>query len=236
MRLHVLQHAPFENPGAILDWAYNAKIHAQSTHLYKNESLPALHDFDLLIVMGGPMSVHDDERIPWLRPEKKFIEQAIKAGVKVVGICLGAQLLADVLGARVYPHTFKEIGWFPIEWSAETLTQPLFDYMPRRLDVFHWHGDTFDLPRGALHLAKSGVCENQAFLYGDTVLALQFHLEVKQDNVIAMLDHCADDLVNMPYIQTREEILAGTRHCTTVNEKIFKLLDAFAQPASLNAA
>ena len=228
-RLHYLQHVPFENPGCIIDWANSNEFELQSTHLYKNEPLPALQDFDLLVVMGGAMGANDEKLFPWMAPEKKLIESAIHAHKKVIGICLGSQLLADVLGVKVYSNAHKEIGWFPIEWSETAFAQNQLDHMPASLHVFHWHGDTYDLPHGAIHLAKSQVCENQAFQFGEHVLAFQFHMEVKEENVKAMLANCSDELAEAPYVQTREEILAGMSFCFDVNEKIYLMLDKFCE-------
>jgi GMP synthase (glutamine-hydrolysing) len=229
MRLYYLQHVPFENPGCILDWAQRNRVDVKGAHLYKNEPLPALEDFDLLVVMGGAMGANDDDHYPWMRPEKELLDRAIAADKKVIGICLGSQFLADVLGVRVYPNAHKEIGWFPTTWSEAAQSHDLTNHMPETLEVFHWHGDTYDLPQGAIHLAESAACRNQAFLYGDHVLAFQFHLEVKEENVRAMLAHCGEELVDARYIQARQEILRGMVHCGGVNEKIYELLDKFCR-------
>lgn len=228
MRLHYLQHVAFENPGCILDWAKEKKFSISRSLLYQNEPLPNVDDFDLLVVMGGPMGANDDHLYPWMRPEKKLIEQAIHSGKKVIGICLGAQIVANVLGQKVYRNSEKEIGWFPIEWTEAALSINALNHLPKFLTVFHWHGDTFDVPPGALHLAKSQACKNQAFLFEDNVLAFQFHLEVKPDNVRAMVENCGDELAPAPFIQTHEEILAGVRYCQAVNEHIQTVLDKFA--------
>lgn len=229
MRLHYLQHVPFENPGCILDWANDRNVDVQSSHLYKNDPLPDLDDFDLLVVMGGAMGANDDALYPWMSAEKQFIKSAIGAGKKIIGICLGSQFLADVLGVSVYPNLHKEIGWFPIEWTDAAHENTYTNHLPKTLDVFHWHGDTYDLPPGAVHLAKSAICQNQAFQVGETVLAFQFHLEVKEDNVKAMLANCVDELVDEPYIQSREDILAGMKNCDMVNGYITAMLDKFCQ-------
>ncbi len=227
MRLYYLQHVPFENPGCILDWANEHDIEVKSSHLYKNEALPELDDFDILVVMGGPMGAHDDQNYPWMRPEKDFLTAAINANKKIIGICLGSQFLADVFGVQVYPNVHKEIGWFPIEWSEAAQENDVTAHMPKKLSVFHWHGDTYDLPPDAVHLAESAVCPNQAFQVGDHVLAFQFHLEVKEDNVKAMLANCADELVEAPYIQSREQILEGMSRCDHVNGYMKEMLTRF---------
>ncbi|MBN1561750.1 type 1 glutamine amidotransferase [candidate division KSB1 bacterium] len=226
-RLHYIQHVPFENPGSILDWAENAAIAVNGSHLYRGEPLPRLDDFEALIVMGGPMAVSDDHLYAWMAAEKKLIESAIRAEKKVLGICLGAQLLAHSLGAKVYPNEDKEIGWFPIVWSEAARSLAHLQHMPTPLALFHWHGDAFDLPAGALHLASSSACACQAFQYGEHALALQFHLEIKEENIRALLLNCSDELVEAPFIQSRAEILAGIKRCDELNVKMQHLLEKF---------
>ncbi len=194
MKVHCLQHVPFEGPGTIEDWARQGNHSLALTRLFTDEPLPNPDAFDWLVVMGGPMGVQDDSRFPWLTREKRFIEQAIRQNKTVLGICLGAQLIADVLGAKVYPNEHKEIGWFPIYRTDHADTCSVGQTLPEHLEVFHWHGDTFDLPAGSAHLARSAACENQAFLYADRVLGLQFHLETTMAGVQALVSRCAQDL------------------------------------------
>ena len=129
-----------------------------------------------LILMGGPMSVNDD--LPWIAPELAAIREAVARGIPVLGVCLGAQLIARALGARVYPNPQKEIGWSPVDWTPAAATDPLFHGFSGPETVFQWHGETFDLPPGAQHLASSAACRHQAFRVGGNVYGLQFHLEV----------------------------------------------------------
>src|SRR5262249_47695751 len=137
-----------------------------------------LQEIDLVVVLGGPMNIYEEDKFPWLIAEKKFIRQAIEEKLAVLGLCLGSQLIADVLGAKIYPNDEKEIGWFPVEVTEAALKHRLFSHWPNFFTPFHWHGDTFDLPEGAIHLARSQACRNQAFLYQDRVVGLQFHLEI----------------------------------------------------------
>ena len=178
MRAHYLQHVPSEGLAGIEPWldAYGYEI----THspLFESIEFPNMDEFDLLIVMGGPMSVNDENDFAWLAPEKQFINRAVKSGKPVLGVCLGAQLIADSLGARVYPNREKEIGWFDISLTANGKTDPLFSDFEKTEKVFQWHGDTFSIPKGATHLAQAPTCHNQAFRYRDNVYGLQFHLEV----------------------------------------------------------
>jgi len=206
MHIHVLQHVPFEGPAQIAHWAERRGHDLAISHLYAGDPLPDLDAFDRLVVMGGPMGVGDEAEYSWLRPEKARIADAIRAGKSVVGVCLGAQLIAEALGAEVFPNAVKEIGWLPIELTEAGRAHPLLEDLPPAPTVFHWHGDTFSLPDGAVHLARSAHCEQQAFLYDGRVLALQFHLESTPDSVAAICTHCADEIQPAATIQTAAEM------------------------------
>jgi GMP synthase-like glutamine amidotransferase len=203
MKVHVLQHAPFEGLGCIATWLTTKKVEVSTTRFFEQPILPPQHGFDLLVIMGGPMSANDEAALPWLREEKRFIREAVKNGVAVLGICLGSQLIASALGARVYRNAQKEIGWFPIE--AVPVSSDVFHF-PSSLTVFQWHGETFDLPIDAVHLARSAACENQAFQVGRRTLGLQFHLETSPKSVRSFLENCRAELSPAPYIQTEAEI------------------------------
>jgi GMP synthase-like glutamine amidotransferase len=207
MRAHYLQHVPFEGLGSIAAWLDAAGYTTTGAHLYRSATLPRPDDFDLLIIMGGPMSVHDEADFPWLAAEKQLIRQAIAARRAVLGVCLGAQLIAAALAAPVYRHRFKEIGWFPI-FGAGPEDGSAFRF-PAATEVFHWHGDTFDLPPGAIRLAGSEGCENQAFQLGDRVIGLQFHLETTPEAVRAMIAHGRAELAPARFVQPETSILAA---------------------------
>ncbi len=209
MRIHALQHVPFEGLGHIDQWIRSHGHELSITHLYNNEPLPQVTDYDRLVVMGGPMNIYEEARYAWLKAEKACIDLAVKGGKTVIGVCLGAQLIADVLGARVYPGKEKEIGWFPIQLTPEATGSHLFENLPREFRVFHWHGDTFPLPADAVRLATSVGCENQAFLYDERILGLQFHLESTPMSVAKLMDHCRDELIPGPFIQHEEQITAA---------------------------
>lgn len=227
--IHYLQHVPFERLGSIADWA-NERGHTVSvTRLYADEPLPAHDAFDWLIVMGGPMGVHDDDTVPWLVREKRFIEQAIGQGKTVLGICLGAQIIAHVLGAKVYKNQHKEIGWFPIRRLPQAGRTAIGQILPEQVEVFHWHGDTFDLPPGAVHLARSEACENQAFVYQDRVLSLQFHLETTLAGARDLVTHCRQELLAGPYIQQPEVMLGNNSRFATINTLMHQVLDTLAR-------
>ena len=218
MRVHWLQHVPFENLGSIEQWIKNNGYSVASTRLYADDPLPSVDEFDFLIIMGGPMSVHDEKHYPWLKMEKRFIKEAMDRGRTVLGICLGAQLIAQALGAAVYKNTEKEIGWFPINHIASGEQSGFFDLMSDRATVFHWHGETFDLPENARHLAISEGCNHQAFSYNENILALQYHLEITEKGIANLIENCGDEIIPAPFIQSRAEMFSGIHFCES-NQK-----------------
>jgi GMP synthase-like glutamine amidotransferase len=228
LRIHYFQHVAHEGPGSIEEWIKSKGHSLTATKFFKGEKLPELNDIDWLIIMGGPMSVNDENQHPWLAEEKKFIKHAIESGKTVLGICLGSQLVSAALGAKIYRNKEKEIGWFDIELSVAAQSGELFFGMGKRLKVFHWHGDTFDLPDNAIHLASSEACKNQAYVYKDKVLALQFHLETTEDSLTEMLKGGIDEGVNGRYIQSEKEILGNKDLIDNGKKNLFKLLDRLA--------
>ncbi|MXY16846.1 MAG: amidotransferase [Acidobacteria bacterium] len=215
MKVQVLQHVPFEGPGSMAGWLAARRVEVGVTRLFACDPLPRANEIDGLIAMGGPMSVNDEEKLDWLRPEKQLVRDAVARGIPVLGVCLGAQLMASALGARVYPGLVKEIGWFPINGIPNA--GPAFEFPAEHL-AFHWHGETFDLPPGAVRLASSAGCDNQAFQVGSCALALQFHLETTPAAAEALVENCRDELVQGPYIQTERELLAApAKHYAAVN-------------------
>jgi GMP synthase-like glutamine amidotransferase len=230
LKLHCLQHAAFEGPSLILDWA-KARGHSfQLAPLFEKSHFPSLGEFDGLIVMGGPMGVYDNDRFPWLDQEIALIAEAIKSGKKVLGVCLGAQLIAAALNSRVYPHSEKEIGWFNVEKTGSQTD--LFRDFPSPCKVLHWHGDTFELPKGAVHVLRSKACENQAFVYGSNVLALQFHLETTRASLQGMVDALHAEVEDNQrkgarHVQSVEEILNSASEAARLEPILFRTLDLF---------
>ena len=216
MDIHIFQHEEFEEPGLILEWA-NLRNHKIKIFKTFKEEFPAQDNSDLLIVLGGSMSANDN--FDWLNKEKALIKSHIDKGKLVLGICLGAQLLAKILGAEVKKNKDKEIGWFPISCDSR--------FLKNNLTVFHWHGETFDLPDGATLLASSKACKNQAFVFNDNVLGLQFHLEINKESINKIVNGCASELVPGPFVQSAEEILANKKHLDVCREELFDLLDGF---------
>ena len=183
-------------------------------------------DIDWLIVMGGPMGIYDEENYPWLCAEKRFIKEAIDSEKIVLGICLGAQLIADVLGAKVYRNEHREIGWYKINRRPETDNTILSKAIPEQIEVFHWHGDTFDIPDDATALAESEACKNQGFILHDRVVAFQFHLETTLESATALIQNCRNDLDGSQYVQSEEEMLSNTQRFSTINQVMFSVLNA----------
>lgn len=222
MRVTYLQHVPFEGLGSIEPWLLEHGHIITPCHLHVGNALPALDEFELLIIMGGPMSVNDEADYSWLHAEKALVRNAIDAGKAVLGICRGAQMIASAMGASIYANGKKEIGWFPIESiAAEGDT---FQFQ-QSLTVFHWHGETFDLPMGAKRIASSVACQNQAFQIGRSVIGLQFHLETTPESASAIVEQCRDELVDAPYIQQEQQILAqSSEGYQRINEEMGKVL------------
>ncbi len=227
LKIHTFMHVPFEGLGCIENWIKQNEHSVNYTKFYKDFSLPNLTEIDWLIVMGGPMSVYDEATYPWLIQEKEFIRQAISNGKTVIGICLGTQLIAEVLGAKVYPNKQKEIGWFEIEISEKAKKLPLTDGFDNRFTVFHWHGDTYDLPAGSTLMFSSDVCKNQAFIYNNKVLGLQFHLEVTPQTVELLVEIGATELVEDETVQLAKQIMEQTGSIDSNNQKMYQLLDYF---------
>jgi GMP synthase-like glutamine amidotransferase len=229
LRIHYFQHVPFEGLGSIEEWAKMHNHSLSSTQLYNSSIMPAISDFDWLIIMGGPMSVHDEIQHPWLIEEKRFIRQAIEAGKTVLGICLGSQLISAALGADVYRNTEKEIGWFDIQFSAYAQKSSLFSHMGKRLKTFHWHGDTFGLPDKAILLASSAGCRNQAYIYKERVLALQFHPESTLQALQQMIENGQNELREGKYVQTKKGFLLNKSLAVSNRKALFTLLDKWAE-------
>ena len=224
-RLHYLQHVPFESIGSIRPWAEAIDMEIHGTRLYNRERLPSVKDIDWLIIMGGPMSASDELTYPWLNEEKKFILQAIEKHKIVIGICLGAQLIADVLGARVRQNDHREIGWFPIHRTSAAERSCISTAIPDGLHALHWHGDSFDLPEGAVHLWRSEACENQGFLVDDRILGLQFHLEMTYDSLNQLIYNCRSEIDGSHYVQEPDIMLSDRQRFISANSVMEKLLD-----------
>jgi GMP synthase-like glutamine amidotransferase len=225
MNLAVLQHAAFEGPGEIAAWAARHGHPVSIHHLYRGDPLPRPDAFDLLVVMGGEMNIYQYRDWPWLKPESAFIKSALAQGKRVVGICLGAQLIADALGARVFQNAEHELGWLPITWTDEA--RVAFPDLPTASTVLHWHGDTFELPAGATRLADSEGCPEQGFFIPGKCLGLQFHMEVDPPLVKQFVDG-QGEWPTGPYVQAPETILREAASTCDQNRRLLHgMLDGF---------
>jgi len=227
MRLHAFYHVPFEDVGSIKPWAAEKGHDLSATCFFAEETPPPASEYDMLVVMGGPMGVYDEKDHPWLAGEKKAIEAAVAAGRSVLGICLGAQLLSVVLGGSVSRNPAPEIGWFKVEMTPEGLKEPVFAGMPPSYYAFHWHGDTFSIPPGAVHAASSAACANQAFVYRHKVVGLQFHLETTPPGMQNLIKHCAADVaLPGPTIHHPKQMHAGREAFKDIKALMYGLCDA----------
>ncbi len=193
------------------------------SRLYADEPLPSPDEFDALIVMGGPMNVDEHARYPWLSAEKALIATAIAKGKRVLGICLGAQLIAAALGAAVTRNANREVGWLELRLNDAGRSAPMFAGFPGRFVGFHWHGDTFAIPAGAQLLMSSEACVNQAFVYGEQVVAIQFHLEVTAANARAWFAQ-EQPPPSPPYVQPAQQVLGDYDAFAANNRLMFTLL------------
>jgi len=229
MRAHILQHVSFEGAGSAAEWLHARQAVVSVTRFHEPApSLPRVDELDLVIALGGPMSVNDERVHPWLRAEKRFIREAMLRGTPVLGICLGAQLMASSLGSAVYANREKEIGWFPIRAEPAEATAFVF---PPELTAFHWHGETFDLPPGAVRLATSAACRNQAFQLGARAIGLQFHLETTPESMALLLENCRHELTAGKYIQSERDMRAQDEQAHhEINRLMGNILNYLTRP------
>jgi len=230
MRIHSLEHQPAEGPGKIADWAAARGHTLVSTALYAGEPPPALDAFDLLVVMGGGMNIYQHRDHPWLVAEKEFLRRAIDAGKPILGICLGAQLLADVLGGKVFQNPEKEIGWFPV---TITDRRAPFAGFPEKMNVMHWHGDTFETPPGARLVAESAGCPRQAFVVRDRIVGLQFHPEMGAVHVADLAHISMEELVPARYVQTPEQLTQTPADLARSHAALDSLLDELVRTVAV---
>ncbi len=228
MRVHILQHVAFEGPAAIEDWLMHRNYTYTITKLFHGDSLPAQDEFDVLVVMGGPMGVEDCEQYPWLIEERQFIQESIKRDKYILGICLGAQLIARACDTKVTKNKYREIGWFEISIIEEKLPDILKGIFPKKPEVFHWHGDSFAIPPGAVHFATSEACANQGFILNGRVIAMQFHIETTRDSAALLVQNCRHELDSSTYVQTEEEIIADYTRFNRINQILNRLMDNIA--------
>lgn len=239
MNLYVFQHVPYEGSGAIADWAQARGYAVHTTHWYKSGTQPPqLSEVDFLVIMGGPMSVHDTTEHPWLLEEKAFLRTYLATGRPVIGVCLGGQLLAQAMGGSISPNPVAEIGWYPVDLTAEA--RSLWPQLPQQLTPLHWHKETFSLPKEASLLFTNSTCVNQGFLARGNLLGLQFHMEANEDSTRAIVNACPGGIVpnptGSPSVCNAQQALAGIReHSQTVRTALFTILDTLAAAPATHA-
>ena len=190
----IIKHIDIEGPGTFKEYLVSAGFAFRIVNLAKNEALPSLDEYKAIVSLGGPMNVYETDKYPFLTKEENFLKEALAERKPILGICLGAQILAKITGAAVEKTTTKEIGWCDVELTQEASSDPLFDGLGQRFSVFQWHEDTFGIPIGGRLLAKGAKCRNQAFRFGDCAWGLQFHPEITKDMIVEWLDYCQNDL------------------------------------------
>jgi GMP synthase-like glutamine amidotransferase len=226
VRILCLQHVPWEGPGSIRAWARRSGH--ELTRALASEAPIATAPFDWLILLGGPMGARDEERHPWLRREKQLLRAALDEGKRVLGICLGAQILAEALGSVVSRNPEPEIGWFPVRRVDGASLSPFAAVLPAEFTPLHWHRDTFTAPPGSVHLLRSEACEQQAFAQGARIVGLQFHLEKSGEDTQELLRHGADDFVEAPFVQRPEALLWEPGRFERAHRLLDAILDAIA--------
>lgn len=212
MSVLILQHAEVEGPGLVEEELRREKIPYQVLILKPDAHFPNLDDLTHIVILGGPMNVYEEDRYPFLKDEDLFIKEAIQRGKFVLGICLGAQLVAKALGAKVPNSPIKEIGWYDVSLTKIGSMDPLFSHLPKTFSVFQWHEDTFEIPHSAILLATSSLVPNQAFRYGDNAYGLQFHIEVTQTMVREWMETYEEEFEgSQPPLVSRLKLLAETQ-------------------------
>lgn len=218
-------HVPFEGPGKIADWIAENGHSLHYTRFYDGDDLPDASSVDMLVIMGGPMDVFDFHIHPWMEDEIEWVKAFIGTGKAVLGICLGAQIIASALGKEVYPGPHKEIGWHNLQFFPSLGDFKICKDLPATRKVFHWHGDTFNIPEGATRIAGSQAFPNQGFIYANHVVALQFHLELTPESLMELVDNCRDELVEGPFIQSEKEILSEKKSFEPNHQVLYHFLD-----------
>lgn len=218
MSVLICKNIETEGPGTIGDFLESKGISSSIVDLSKGEDIPDTGGFDTLVMMGGPMSVNEDDIYPYIKKEEALVREFIADGKSVFGVCLGAQIMAKALGSRVYKGKEQEIGWHDIELTPDGIKDCLMRKLATHPDVgdlwkifkvFHWHGETFDIPEGAVRLAGSELYPNQAFNYGSKAYAFQFHIEVTKEMVY---DWLKDEDIDHQKLKTETEKIYEVYH------------------------
>jgi len=227
MRVHLLEHDPYDfSRTNITIWAEKRGHELHQTYVCRKEKLPSIDDVDWVMVMGGSQHVWDETAYPWLAHEKDFVRKVIEQGKPTLGICFGAQLIAEVLGAEVFPNSYKEIGWHEVQLTSEGRKSFLFRNIPETFTTFHWHGDHFSLPRGCIRLARSKPTSNQAYVCKEQpVTGLQFHPEYTREMVRYFAGEEGDEWVSDLFVSGKERVLKETQEIPDTYWLMETLLD-----------
>lgn len=224
MNILCVLHAVFEKPGCIELWAKNQGHSFHKVSPYRGETLPNVDTFDFLIVMGGPQSPLEIDKAPYLLEEIALIKQAINKNKRIIGVCLGAQLIGEALGAKTEKSPHREIGMQLVELLADAKDDPVFRHFPNKFEVMHWHSDMPGIAKDAVLLAKSEGCPRQAFRVGDRIYGFQCHFEFTEDLIKGMLENCVGDLVGSgDYIRSAKELLDS--NCSEINLQMESVLN-----------
>ena len=234
MRIHCLQHLKNETLGNIGTWITRKGYRLTKTLPYEDSLFPDPEEFDLLLIMGGTMSVYQEEDYPWLKPEKEFVRKVIETGKPVLGSCFGAQMIADVLGGKVTKNPYKEIGWHTVrsiegEKPDRKRSSKLPACMFPEFTGFMWHGDTFEIPAGAVKLFESEACPNQGFIYNGNVIGLQFHPEADRKWIRNLIKDSGHELVPGKYIRSEKEICGQEIFFESSRNLAFSLMGWFEE-------
>jgi len=226
----IFKHVPFEGPGTFREELDRRGLKFREINLYEGGAPKDLDGCGGMIIMGGPMNVYEEDEYPFLKDEDRLIKEALAKKLPTIGVCLGAQLMAKAAGAKVTKGKKKEIGWYPLYTTEEAKADPVFKGLPREVEVFQWHGDTFDIPDRAVRLASSDLFPNQAFRIGDNAYAFQFHIEVTSDIIKSWID-INEELAGVNDYIDSKKVLSDTkgkiedlgRLAKNVYEQLFKI-------------
>ena len=233
MNVLIIKHVDIEGPGLIEYCLNQRRLPYQVLCLDSDARLPRPEGFTHIILLGGPMNVYEEDRYPFLKDEDLFIKEAVQRGKFILGICLGAQLIAKALGAKVFKAPVKEIGWFDVSLTEIGLQDPLFSNLPKTFPVFQWHEDTFDIPKSAKLIATSSSVPHQAFRYGDNAYGLQFHLEVTEEMIQEWMKTYEEELKgSQPPLFSKLKILTDTEiEIETYTKRGMNFLEGFMKQA-----
>jgi len=229
MNVLIIKHVDIEGPGLIEYCLNQRRLPYRVLCLDSDARLPRPEGFTHIILLGGPMNVYEEEHYPFLKDEDLFIKEAVQRGKFILGICLGAQLIAKALGAKVFKAPVKEIGWFDVSLTEIGLQDPLFSDLPKTFPVFQWHEDTFEIPRSAKLIATSSSVHHQAFRYADNAYGLQFHLEVTEEMIQEWIKTYEEELKgSQPPLFSKLKILTDTGiEIETYTRRGMKFLEGF---------